>query len=157
VIVVKMVRILSALCLVGAGLVATTQSAFADGNYFLQSTNSVYPSGWGSADGSVVFTGKHKVFQQGYAQDHCAGDGSGDGYGVYVRSRVIWGNGAYSEWSPWQGDSSGCADHTEGFVSSGFSNPDKNVLRMEVQLCLRDVQRNDVINCDLASFRNQFI
>jgi hypothetical protein len=154
---VRTVRILAALGLLAAGLVAGATPAAANGNYYLVSTISPYPSGWGSADGSVVFTGKHKVFQQGYAQDHCAGDGSGDGYGVYVRSRVIWGNGAYSEWSPWQGDSSGCADHTEGFVSSGFSNPDKNVLRMEVQLCLRDVQRNDVINCDLASFRNQFI
>ncbi|GAA0960203.1 hypothetical protein GCM10009554_74920 [Kribbella koreensis] len=153
----KIVRILAVVGLLAAGLFAGATPAAANGNYYLTSAISPFPSGWGSAEGSVDFTGKHKVFQQGYAQDHCAGDGSGDGYGVYVRSRVIWGNGAYSEWSPWQGDSSGCADHTEGFVSSGFSNPDRNILRMEVQLCLRDVQRNDVINCDLASFRNQYI
>lgn len=80
---------------------------------------------------------RHGVYTSGAVWDRCGADGKGDGAGAYVRGRVRFGNGTWSGWSSWAGDSSGCgnAGSTWGHV---LDFPNRTVTDLQLQLCERD-------------------
>lgn len=66
--------------------------------------------------------------------DRCGADGKGDGHGAYLRGRVRFGDGTWSAWTGWEGDSSGCAD-AGTTVSGGRTHPGRVVTDLQLQLC----------------------
>ena len=147
-------RLVSSVVAVGlaAGLaVAGAGTASADGPYNLV-TNSA--GGFGTADGWVDFKSRQRVEHDGVVEDYCDGQGQGDGYAPSLRTRVLFANGSYAAWYPWRGDTRGCTATGGVVVFGNHIHPDRTILRLEVQLCLR---KDDgyTKGCVLKSFLNQ--
>lgn len=51
---------------------------------------------------------------------------------------MLFGDGSYSTWTDWQGESSGCDDGIPGYLCNEQSWGNSRILRFEMQLCLRD-------------------
>lgn len=152
-------KLLVVLCLAGGILVGGTAPASADGSIYLNT--SPHYGGYGTARDSIIghgvrFRSVHEVLYRSEVTDHCYG-GEGDGYGAYVRARVLFGDGTYSYWTGWEGDSTGCDDGMYGSASYTFNFPNRRILRLQLQLCLRDVEAQDTKNCDSNTWLNQHI
>ncbi|WBQ05448.1 hypothetical protein [Kribbella sp. CA-293567] len=88
--------------------------------------------------------------------DECAGDGQGDGFVAMIRGRAIRGDGTVTAWSEWEGDNSGCADNAGMIALHSWDMPNRRILRVEIQFCLRKPS-GTVTGCVQPSWRNQYI
>lgn len=155
----KAAKLLVVLCLAGGVLVGGTTPASANGSIAMYTRPTT--GGFGTAEDAqpgvgVVFTSVHRAGYDSRVTDHCSG-GEGDGYGAYLRGRVLFGDGTYSYWTGWEGDYTGCDDGRSGFATHVFEFQNRRILRLELQLCLRDVDNRITKNCISNSWLNQHV
>jgi hypothetical protein len=155
----RLVKFGTALAVVAATIAGGVQPAAADADVpYLRTDPSSGLSGYGIAlNGSVNFYNNHHASYYFEVFDRCAGDGSGDGYAAMLRARAIRGDGTVTAWTAWEGDDAGCADNAGRIAMEGWDLPQRRIVRVEVQLCLRKPSTGTLAACVQPSWRNQHI
>lgn len=155
----RLIRVAAGLAAVAAMVAGGIQPAAADADIpYLRTDPMAYPSGYGVAyNGSVTFRTTQSASYYFEVVDKCAGDGQGDGFAAMIRGRVVRGDGTVTAWTEWEGDNTGCADNAGRIAMDGWSLPNRRILRMEIQFCLRKPDTGTLAGCVQRSWRNQHI